>query len=89
MAHEAHSNPTIFGLGASLQKSRTHVKKSQQETQVLFELIAHRYERASLIITSNQAFTDWDQIFPDQMMTMAAVDRLAHHASIIEIVSDS
>jgi hypothetical protein len=56
---------------------------------VLFELIAHRYERASLIITANQAFADWDQIFPDQMMTVAAVDRLVHHASIIEIVSDS
>jgi hypothetical protein len=66
-----------------------YVKKSQQETQVLFELIAHRYERASLIITSNQAFADWDQIFPDQMMTVAAVDRLVHHASIIEIGSDS
>jgi DNA replication protein DnaC len=66
-----------------------YVKKSQQETQVLFELIAHRYERASLIITSNQAFADWDQIFPDQMMTVAGVDRLVHHASIIEIVSDS
>lgn len=66
-----------------------YVKKSQQETQVLFELIAHRYERASLIITSNQAFADWDQIFPDQMMTVAAVDRLVHHASIIEIGADS
>ena len=66
-----------------------YVKKSQQETQVLFELIAHRYERASLIITANQAFADWDQIFPDQMMTVAAVDRLVHHASIIEIGADS
>jgi DNA replication protein DnaC len=66
-----------------------YVKKSQQETQVLFELIAHRYERASLIITSNQAFADWDQIFPDQMMTVAAVDRLVHHARIIEIGADS
>lgn len=66
-----------------------YVKKSQQETQVLFELIAHRYERASLIITSNQAFADWDQIFPDPMMTVAAVDRLVHHASIIEIGADS
>lgn len=57
-----------------------YVKKSQQETQVLFELIAHRYERTSLIITANQTFADWDQIFPDQMMTVAAVDRLVHHA---------
>jgi len=66
-----------------------YVKKNEQETQVLFELIAHRYETASLIITSNQPFAEWDRIFPDQMMTVAAVDRLVHHASIIEVSSDS
>jgi len=55
----------------------------------LFELIAHRYERTSLIITSNQPFADWDRIFPDQSMTVAAIDRLVHHASIIEVSSDS
>jgi DNA replication protein DnaC len=66
-----------------------YVKKSEQETQVLFELIAHRYERTSLIVTSNQPFAEWDRIFPDAMMTVAAVDRLVHHASIIEISSDS
>jgi DNA replication protein DnaC len=66
-----------------------YVKKSEQETQVLFELIAHRYETGSLIVTSNQPFAEWDRIFPDQMMTVAAVDRLIHHASIIEISSDS
>jgi len=66
-----------------------YVKKSEQETQVLFELIAHRYETASLIITSNQPFAEWDRIFPDQMMTVAAVDRLVHHATIIEVSSDS
>jgi DNA replication protein DnaC len=65
------------------------VKKNEQETQVLFELIAHRYETGSLIITSNQPFADWDRIFPDQMMTVAAVDRLVHHATIIEVASDS
>lgn len=66
-----------------------YVKKNEQETQVLFELIAHRYETASLIITSNQPFAEWDRIFPDQMMTVAAVDRLVHHATIIEVSSDS
>ena len=66
-----------------------YVKKSEQETQVLFALIAHRYETGSLIITSNQPFADWDRIFPDQMMTVAAVDRLVHHATIIEVTSDS
>ncbi|MDX2315643.1 MAG: IS21-like element helper ATPase IstB [Gammaproteobacteria bacterium] len=66
-----------------------NVKNNDQETQVLFELIAHRYETGSLIITSNQPFADWDRIFPDQMMTVAAVDRLVHHATIIEVTSDS
>ena len=66
-----------------------YVKKNDQETQVLFELIAHRYETGSLIVTSNQPFAEWDRIFPDQMMTVAAVDRLIHHADIIEINSDS
>ena len=66
-----------------------YVKKNDQETQVLFELIAHRYETGSLIVTSNQPFADWDRIFPDPMMTVAAIDRLIHHATIIEVVSDS
>ena len=66
-----------------------YVKKTEQETQVLFELIAHRYETGSLIITSNQPFAEWDRIFPDQMMTVAAVDRLVHHATIIEVSRDS
>ena len=66
-----------------------YVKKTEQETHVLFELIAHRYETGSLIITSNQPFAEWDRIFPDQMMTVAAVDRLIHHATIIEVNSDS
>ncbi len=62
-----------------------YVKKSSQETQVLFELIARRYETGSLIITSNQPFSAWDQIFEDNMMTVAAIDRLVHHATIPEI----
>lgn len=66
-----------------------YVKKTEQETQALFELIAHRYETGSLIITSNQPCAEWDRIFPDQMMTVAAVDRLVHHATIIEVGSDS
>jgi hypothetical protein len=46
----------------------------------LFELIAYRYERKSLLITANQPFSQWDSIFSDSMMTVAAVDRLVHHA---------
>jgi DNA replication protein DnaC len=66
-----------------------YVKKSDSETQVLFEFIAHRYESGSLIITSNQPFSQWDQIFPDALMTVAAVDRIIHHATIIEIGGES
>lgn len=66
-----------------------YVKKTDSETQVLFELIAHRYESGSLIITSNQPFSHWDQIFPDTIMTVAAIDRIIHHATIIEIDSES
>ena len=50
-----------------------YVKRSDGETQVFFEFIAHRYETGSLIITANQTFTDWDQIFADSMMTTAAI----------------
>jgi DNA replication protein DnaC len=62
-----------------------YVKKSEAETHVLFELIAHRYESGSIIITANHPFSDWDQIFADSIMTVAAIDRLVHHAIIIEI----
>ena len=66
-----------------------YVQKSEAETSVLFELIAHRYERKSLLITANQPFSQWDGIFPDSMMTVAAVDRLVHHAVIFELKADS
>jgi DNA replication protein DnaC len=66
-----------------------YVKKSEAETSVLFELIAHRYERKSLLITANQPFSQWDAIFTDSMMTVAAVDRLVHHALIVDIQAES
>mgnify|MGYP006437129793 FL=1 len=66
-----------------------YVKKTDAETHVLFEFIAHRYESGSLIITANQPFSEWDNIFPDSMMTVAAIDRLIHHASIIELEGES
>ncbi len=56
---------------------------------MLFELIAHRYERNSLLITTNQAFSEWDNIFGDNMMTVAAIDRLVHHADIYKIEGES
>lgn len=66
-----------------------YVKKTDSESQVLFELIAHRYERGSLLITSNQAFSEWDSIFGDNMMTVAAIDRLVHHSEIYQIIGES
>jgi DNA replication protein DnaC len=66
-----------------------YVTKDQAETSVLFELISARYERRSLLITANQPFGEWGKIFPDPAMTLAAVDRLVHHASIFELNVDS
>lgn len=66
-----------------------YVKKSEGESHVLFELIAHRYETGSLIITSNQPFSQWDSIFTDSSMTVAAIDRVVHHSIIIEVEAES
>ncbi len=66
-----------------------YVRKSEAETSVLFELIAHRYERKSLVVTANQPFSQWNVIFSDSTMTVAAVDRLVHHALIIDIQGES
>jgi DNA replication protein DnaC len=59
------------------------------ETSVLFELISARYERRSMLITANQPFGEWGKIFPDPAMTLAAVDRLVHHATIFELNVES
>jgi DNA replication protein DnaC len=60
-----------------------YVTKDQADTSVLFELIAARYERRSILITSNQPFGKWRRFFRDQAMTPAAIDRLIHHAMIL------
>ena len=57
--------------------------------EVLFTFFAERYERKSLMISSNLVFSQWDQIFKDPMTTMAAVDRLVHHAIILEFTGES
>jgi DNA replication protein DnaC len=66
-----------------------YVTKDQAETSVLFELIAARYERRSMLITANQPFGKWGKIFPDQAMTLAAIDRLVHHSTILEMHVES
>ena len=67
----------------------SYVSRDQAETSVLFELIAARYERRSLLITPNQPFGEWGRIFPNQAMTVAAIDRLVHHATIFEMNVES
>lgn len=67
----------------------SYVRKDQAETSALFELIAARYERRSIMITANQPFSGWDAIFPDRAMTVAAIDRLVHHAMIFEMNVES
>jgi DNA replication protein DnaC len=61
-----------------------YVQQSREEMEVLFTFLAERYERWSVMITSNLVFSQWDKIFKDPMTTMAAVDRLVHHSVILE-----
>ena len=61
-----------------------YVQQSPDEAEVLFTLLAERYERRSVMVTSNLVFSQWDRIFRDQMATAAAIDRLVHHAVMIE-----
>ena len=62
-----------------------YVQQSRDEMEVLFTLMAERYERGSLLISSNLPFSQWEQIFKDPMTTAAAIDRLIHHSIIIEL----
>ncbi len=62
-----------------------YVQQEREEMEVLFTFLADRYERSSIIITSNLPFSKWDQIFKDTMITAAAIDRLVHHSVIIEM----
>ncbi len=66
-----------------------YVNKDQAETSVLFELIGSRYERRSMLITANQPFGAWSKVFPDETMTLAAIDRLVHHSTILEMNVES
>jgi DNA replication protein DnaC len=66
-----------------------YVQQSREEMEVLFTFLADRYERRSVLVSSNLVFSKWDQIFKDPMTTMAAVDRLVHHAIILEFDGES
>ena len=62
-----------------------YVQQDRSEMEVLFTLLADRYERGSVVITSNLPFSKWEQIFKDPMVTAAAIDRLVHHSVILEL----
>ena len=62
-----------------------YVQQSRKEMEVLFTLLADRYERSSMMITSNLPFSKWEVIFKDPMTTAAAIDRLVHHSIILEL----
>ena len=60
-------------------------ERTRPRPGVLFELIAERYERRSILITANQPFSAWSNVFPDPGMTVAAIDRLIHHSKDFEL----
>jgi len=62
-----------------------YVQQSKEEMEVLFTLLAERYERGSVMVTSNLPFSKWEKIFKDPMMTAAAIDRIVHHSIILEL----
>ena len=62
-----------------------YIQQDRDEMEVLFTLLAERYERRSVVITSNLVFSQWDRIFKDPMTTAAAVDRMVHHSIILEM----
>jgi DNA replication protein DnaC len=66
-----------------------YVQQSREEVEVLFTFLAERYERRSVLITSNLVFSEWERIFKDPMTTACAIDRLVHHATILELTGTS
>jgi len=63
-----------------------YVQQSRDEMEVLFTLLAERYERRSVILTTNLAFSAWERIFKDPMTTLAAIDRVVHHSVILDMM---
>ena len=62
-----------------------YIQQNRQEMEILFTLLADRYERGSIMLTSNLPFSKWESIFKDPMTTAAAIDRLVHHSVILEL----
>jgi DNA replication protein DnaC len=64
-----------------------YVQHDRDEMEVLFTLLAERYERKSVIITTNLVFSEWNRIFKDPMTTMAAIDRVVHHSVVLDLMA--
>lgn len=75
----------LAGFEAVIIDDLGYVQQSREEMEVLFTLLAERYERGSVLLTSNLPFSQWEKIFKDPMTTAAAIDRLVHHSVIIEL----
>ena len=75
----------LAGYDALILDDIGYVQQSREEMEVLFTLLAERYERGSVMITSNLPFSKWEAIFKDPMVTAAAIDRLIHHSVIVEL----
>ena len=75
----------LAGYEALILDDLGYVQQSREEMEVLFVLLAERYERGSVLLTSNLPFSGWEAIFKDAMTTAAAIDRLVHHSVIIEL----
>ena len=79
----------LDGFDAVILDDIGYVQQSRDEMEVLFTFLSERYERKSVVITSNLVFSEWNRIFKDPMTTAAAIDRLVHHAVIIEMTGSS
>ena len=75
----------MAGYEALILDDLGYVQQSREEMEVLFVLLAERYERGSVMLTSNLPFSGWEAIFKDAMTTAAAIDRLVHHSVIVEL----
>jgi len=80
---------TLDAYDAVILDDIGYVQQSRDEMEVLFTFLAERYERRSVIITSNVVFSEWDRIFKDPMTTAAVIDRLVHHSVILEMTGTS
>jgi DNA replication protein DnaC len=79
----------LDGFDAVLLDDIGYVQQNRDEMEVLFTFLAERYERRTVMITSNLVFSEWDRIFKDPMTTAAAIDRLVHHSVILEMTGSS